>query len=80
MSFQERISERICEQGGVIEVSKISRQDRMLQSTREQFLDVRVPRLMEHLVDVPNMVSHDRIQRRTAEQIVDVPVPKVVEK
>ena len=33
--FQERTSERICEQGGVIEVSKISSQYRILQHTRQ---------------------------------------------
>ena len=33
--FQERSSERICEQGGVVEVSKISSRDRMLQCTRQ---------------------------------------------
>ena len=33
--FQERISERICEQDGVIKVSKISSQDRKLQRTRQ---------------------------------------------
>ena len=46
--FLERISERICEQVS-FDVSTISSQDQMLH-------DVPVPRLMEHLVDVPKMV------------------------
>ena len=37
--FQKRISERIFEQGGVVEVSKISSQHRVLQRTVEQTLD-----------------------------------------
>ena len=45
--FLERISERICEQSGVIEEPKISIQEQILQSTREQFLDVPVPRFSQ---------------------------------
>ena len=37
--LQERISERICEHSGVIEVSRTSTQDRILQRTVEQILD-----------------------------------------
>ena len=48
-------------QGGVIEVSKISSQDRMLQKTREQFLDVPVPLLKEQLVEVLFSVSRDEL-------------------
>ena len=36
---QERISERICEQGVFVEESKISSQDRVLQRAMEQTLD-----------------------------------------
>ena len=43
----ERISERICEQSGVVKVPTISSQDRMLQSIKEQFLDVPVRRMTE---------------------------------
>ena len=48
--FREGVSERICEQGGVFEVSKISSQDQKLH-------DVPVPRLMEHLVRAEGRVS-----------------------
>ena len=37
--LQERTPERIREQGGIIEVSKISSQDRMLQRTVKQILN-----------------------------------------
>ena len=62
---------------GVIEVSRISSKDQTLQSTREPFLDVPVPRLIEHLVDVPTIVCQDRIRQRTFEQFSDISVFKV---
>ena len=74
----ERISERICELSGVVEVPRISCKDQILQSTREQFLDVPVPRLIEQFVDVPKIVFQDRIRQRTFEQFADIPVFKVV--
>ena len=54
-------------------------QDRTLQCTAEQILDVLVPEMAEQLVEVPETVSQDRIQQRTVEQIVDAPVPQAVE-
>ena len=83
---QERISEKICEQivavhvpqvfVQVLEVPKISSQDRSLQGTVEQILDVPVPEMVEQLVNLPNTVSQDSIQERTAERIADIPVPQ----
>ena len=62
----ERISERICGQSGVIEVSKISSQDRIFQCTKEQILDEPV-------------VQRHRVQQRTAEQIVKLLIPPIAE-
>ena len=58
---------------------KIVLQDRTLQCTAEQILDVLVVEMAEQLVEVPETVSQDRIQKRTLEQIVDAPVPQAVE-
>ena len=55
------------------EVTKSSSQDRLLQSTRNQILEVPVPQMMEYLVDVPKIVSQDRIRQRTFEQLADIP-------
>ena len=69
------VSDRICDQGGVFEVSKILSQDQKLH-------DVPVPRLMEHLVRVPKMeveeadlkvFSQDRFQQCLAQQFTEVP-------
>ena len=60
-------------------VPKISSQDRILQSIREQFLDVAVPRMIEQFVDVPKIVFQDRIRQRTFEQFADSPALQVVE-
>ena len=46
---------------------------------REQFLDVPVPRLIEHLVDVPKIVVQDRIQQLTFQQFADIPALQEVE-
>ena len=53
--------------------NKVSSKDQILQSTREQILDVLVPQMIEQLVDVPKFISQDRIQRQTAAQIIDFP-------
>ena len=53
--FPERVSARICEQSWIINVAKTSSQDRSLQRTVEQMLDVSV----------------DRVQQQTAKHIVD---------
>ena len=58
---------------------KIVPQDRTLQCTAEQILDVLVPEMVKQLVEVPETVSQDRIQQRTVEQIVDASVPQAVE-
>ena len=58
---------------------KIVPQDRTLQCTAEQILDVLVPEKAKHLVEVLETVSPDRIQQRIVEQIVDVVVPQAVE-
>ena len=78
---QEQIPERTCEQvvdvrmpqvvGQVLEVPKISNQDRDLHGTVEQILDVLVPEMAKQLVEVPETISPDRIQQRIVEQIVD---------
>ena len=66
------------------EATKTLSQDRTLQCTAEQILDVPVPEMAKQLVEVPETVSQDRIQQRTVEQtipaislvetIVEVPV------
>ena len=58
---------------------KIVLQDRILQGTMEQILDVPVLEKADQLVEVPKTVSQDRIQQRTVEQIVDVPFPQAAE-
>ena len=58
--LQEQPSEKICEQGGVIEVSKISSQDRMSQRTVKQTLD-------------ESCVPRELVQQRTAKQMEDAP-------
>ena len=79
--IQERIGEteymqKVVEQ--VTEVPRTSSQNRTLQCTEEQILDVLVPETAKQLMDVPETVSQDRIKQRTVEQIVDVPVPQVL--
>ena len=65
--------------GQVLEVPKISSQDRDLHGTVEQILDVLVPEMAKQLVEVPETISPDRIQQRTVEQIVDASVPQAEE-
>ena len=70
--LQERIPERTCEQvvdvrmpqfvGQVLEVPKISSQDRDLHGTVEQIPDVLVPEMAKQLVEVPEIISPGRIQ------------------
>ena len=81
----ERILERICDQSGVIEVTKISSKDQTLQRPGDQILEGFaqdrlqqrsfeqniVPEMIEHLEEVPKMMS----QNGTAGQIVDLPAP-----
>ena len=81
----ERILERICDQSGVIEVTKISSKDQTLQRTGDQILEGFaqdrlqqrsfeqniVPEMIEQLGGVPKTMS----QNGTAEQIVDLPAP-----
>ena len=55
--------------GQVLEVPKISSQDRDLHGTVEQILDVLVPETVEQSVKLPSTISEDRIQERTAERI-----------
>ena len=86
--LQERIPEWTCEQvvdvrmpqvvGQVLEVPKISSQDRDLHGTVEQIPDVLVPEMVEQLVELPKTVSDDRTQQRTAECIVNIPVSQSV--
>ena len=85
----ERILERICDQSGVIEVTKISSKDQTLQRTGDQILEGFaqdrlqqrlfeqnvVPEMIEQLEEVPKMMSQNGIKRRTAGQIVDLPGP-----
>ena len=53
--------------------------DQILQSAREQSLDVPVPRMIEQLVDVPKIIFQGRVQQWTFEQFADTPVLQVVE-
>ena len=85
---QEQIPERTCEQvvdvrmpqviGQVLDVPKISSQDRDLHGTVEQIPDVPVPEMVEQLVKLPKTESDDRTQQRTAECIVNIPVSQSV--
>ena len=85
---QEQIPERTCEQvvdvrmpqvvGQVLEVPKISSQDRDLHGTVEQIPDVLVPEMVEQLTKLPKTESDDRTQQRTAECIVNIPVSQGV--
>ena len=65
--------------GQVFEAPKISSQDRNLQCTVGQILDVLLLEKAERLVEVPETVSQDRLQQRTVEEIVDAPVPQAEE-
>ena len=49
------------------------------QSTGEQILDLPMPLLQEHLVEVPKILFQDRIRQRTFEQFADTPFLQVVE-
>ena len=77
----EHVSERLREQSGVIEVTKISSKDRTWQRTGGQILEgfnqervqLRfveqniVREMLAQLVEVPKMMSQNGIHRRTAE-------------
>ena len=65
--------------GQVLEVFKISSQDRDLHGTVEQIVDVLVREMAEQLVEVPETVSRNGVQQRTVEQIVDASVPQAVD-
>ena len=65
--------------GQVFEAPKISSQDRNLQCTVGQILDVLVLEKAERLAEVPKIVSQDGIQQRTVEQTVDILVPQDME-
>ena len=58
---------------------KIVPQDRILQGTVEQILDVPVLEKAERLAEVPKIVSQGGIQQRTVEQTVDILIPEDVE-
>ena len=90
----ERILERICDQSGVVEVTKISSKDQTLRRTGDQILEGFaqdrlqqrsfeqniVPEMIEQLEEVPKMISQNGIKRRTAEQIVDLPALVLLER
>ena len=71
--------QRTCEQvvdvrtpqavGQVLEVLKVSSQDRNLQGAVEQIPDILVPEMVEQLVKLPKTVSDDGVQQRTVEGI-----------
>ena len=65
--------------GQVLEVPKISSQDRVLHGTVEQIPDVLVPEMVEQLVKLPKTESDDRTQQRTAEHTAVIPVPQDVD-
>ena len=74
--LQERISERICEQSGVIEVSRTSSQDRILQRTVEQILDesvvaVRSVHMNECNSKLPSILV-DELDPQIMEEFVEV--------
>ena len=59
---------------------KIVLQDRILQGTVEQILDVLVLEKAERLVEAPKTIPQDRIQQHTVEHITaDTPVPQDAE-
>ena len=63
--------------GQVLEVPKISSQDRELHGT-EQIPDVPVPEMVGQLVKLPKTESDDRTQQRTAEHTAVIPAPQGV--
>ena len=60
-------------------LSKCPSQNRMLQSTKEQFLDVAVPQVMEQWREGAKTASHDRNRQETFEQFADIPGLREVE-
>ena len=67
--FPERISERTCEQSGIINVT-----ERRQAKTRK--LQLTVQQMLDDSVDVVRSVSHGQVQRQTAEHVVDEPLPQ----
>ena len=70
-----KVKQRFVEQ--MTEMLKISSQNKVLQRTRDQILDDRMPQMMEQLKEMPKMVPQNRIQQQTTEQIVDTPAFEV---
>ena len=66
---QKQISEIMCEQSEVIEVTEIASQDRNLQRTVEQTL--------LDLVEVVKIIPQERISERMSGQVVVIDVPKI---
>ena len=71
------LERRFGEQNELVEVTKISSTDQILQRTEDQIVPKMVGQLKE---EVPKMMSRNEIQRRTAEHIVDLPAPVFTER
>ena len=60
------------ERDGIVNVSKIIPQERVIQETVEQVLEVPVPMHQENTVRVPTVVNHHRHQHLEQVVLVDV--------
>ena len=75
--FPERISERICEQRVVIEVTKISSQDQNLQQIFDDPVDESISQVMEESFEVDKFVLPERPSERICEQSGVIDVTKI---
>ena len=75
--LSERISERICEQWGVIEVTKISSQDQNLQQIFDNQVDESSSQVMEESFEVDKFVLPERPSERICEQSRVIDVTKI---
>ena len=62
--------------GGVLPLTPLVPQERILDRTRDQYVDVPVPQFKE---DGLHLVPQERVLKCTPEQLVDVPVPRITE-
>ena len=52
-------------------------QERIPERTCEQVVDVRVPQVVEQVLEVPKTARRDRTLQDTVERVLDVPVPEM---
>ena len=58
----------------IIEVVRLTPQERVQQRTVEQIVHVSVPRVVEEIAGVVQIILQERISKRITDRIVDVPV------